>query len=160
MQDHKPLPVEKCTHHLFLSVTSETLPIAIALKKNLSKLGYKSWLYTKVIDEFLIEKIFNGIKKSLMFVAFLTQKYIDSEYCMREIRLAGILKKPIIPIVCEKFDTWPPEQIIMQVLDIIYIPLFQNNNIWNDSLLSHVYARLPSLDTTKFILCFIFKILS
>jgi hypothetical protein len=93
-----------------------------------------------------MEKIFNGIKKSVMFLAFVSQKYIDSEYCMREIRLANILKKPIIPLACEKFDTWPPEQIIMQVLDIIYLPLYQNNNQWSESLLLHLCQRLPSLD--------------
>ena len=81
-----------------------------------------------------------------MFVAFVSQKYIESEYCMSEIRLAGILKKSIMPIVCEKFNTWPPEQIIMQVMDIIYIPLFTNNNAWNESLFSHLCARLPSLN--------------
>lgn len=146
MQDPKPIPVEQCTHHFFLSITSDVLKIAVDTQKKMRKLGYKSWIYTEVFDDALMDKIFNGIKKSVVFLAFITSNYLKSPYCMREIKLAGLLKKPIIPIVCEKFEVWPPEELFMQVMDTIYIPLFNNKNEWNDELFEHFYSRLPPAD--------------
>ena len=146
MQDPKPIPIEQCTHHIFFSITGNVLNIAVDLKDRLSKFGYKSWIYTEVFDDTLMEKIFNGIKKSVIFMALVTPNYLVSEYCLKEIRIAGLLKKPIIPIVCENLDIWPPEEIIMQVMDTIYIPLFNNNNQWNDDLFTHLLSRLPSVD--------------
>ena len=56
-------------------------------------------------------------------VACVTPKYITSECCNREINLADLLKKPIIPVVFNKVPWPPPGGMGLIMSTLIYVDM-------------------------------------
>ena len=54
------------------------------------------------------DEIQRGIEGADAFIAVLSPNYLESEYCLMELREGLRLKKRIIPIVLQKFEPAPP----------------------------------------------------
>ena len=56
-------------------------------------------------------------------IAFITPRFIMSEACKKEVSLADLLRKPIIPVMIER-TTWPPPGPLALIMaQHIYIDL-------------------------------------
>lgn len=62
----------------------------LKIKEELEARGHKIWIDKEGIREGTDwrRKIYDGIRNSQLFLAFVSQKSIDSEYCQTEIRIA------------------------------------------------------------------------
>lgn len=55
----------------------------------------------------LYGKIYDGISRSKVVICCLSPGYAASKLCAREVTLADVLNKPILPIMIEP-TPWPP----------------------------------------------------
>ena len=56
-------------------------------------------------------------------VAFITPRFIMSEACKKEVSLADLLRKPIIPVMVERTAWPPPGPLALIMAQHIYIDL-------------------------------------
>ncbi|XP_070564331.1 uncharacterized protein [Ptychodera flava] len=79
------------------------------LRDRLEKNGFQCWMDIGQMGggDTLYERIDEGIRNCKVVIACITPKYIVSHNCNREVSLADLLKKPIIPVMFQKV-TWPP----------------------------------------------------
>ncbi|CAF3319238.1 unnamed protein product [Rotaria sp. Silwood2] len=135
----------------------------IDLYKLLIKLNYKCWLdiFQMGGGDSLFEKIDNGIRYAKCVIACITPKYTKSINCRREMSLSDALSKPIIPLLLELTDTWPPSGPMSMIFTGKSFIDFRrsNKNIQNDSiwkskqfkkLLAQLKEIIPEVDTGKF----------
>ncbi|CAF1470691.1 unnamed protein product [Adineta ricciae] len=79
------------------------------LRNFLELVGFTCWMDMGQIGggELLYEKIDHGIRNAKVVICCITPMYIVSNMCQRELVLADMLKKPIVPIMFES-TLWPP----------------------------------------------------
>ncbi|CAM4871739.1 unnamed protein product [Rotaria socialis] len=79
------------------------------LRNFLELVGFTCWMDMGQIGggELLYEKIDHGIRNAKVLICCLTPMYIVSNMCQRELILADMLKKPIVPVMFES-TPWPP----------------------------------------------------
>ena len=58
-----------------------------------------------------------------VMVAFITPRFIMSEACKKEVSLADLLRKPIIPVMVERTAWPPPGPLALIMAQHIYIDL-------------------------------------
>lgn len=56
-------------------------------------------------------------------LAFISPRYTISDYCLKEVSLADLLRKPIIPIMVEKTPWPPPGSLALILSQHIYIDI-------------------------------------
>ena len=77
----------------------------------------------------LYDKIDRGMRGCKAVVSCITQKYLLSANCRREVSLADALKKPIIPLMLEQMK-WPPDGPMSMVFtELLYINFFSDEKI-------------------------------
>ncbi|UJR31332.1 hypothetical protein I4U23_018830 [Adineta vaga] len=79
------------------------------LRSFLELVGFTCWMDMGQIGggELLYEKIDHGIRNAKVIISCITPMYIVSNMCRRELILADMLKKPIVPVMFE-LTPWPP----------------------------------------------------
>ncbi|XP_041360166.1 uncharacterized protein LOC121376383 [Gigantopelta aegis] len=80
-----------------------------SLRDHLERAGFSCWMDIGQMGagDQLNVKIDEGIRKSKAVIACLSPKYVVSHHCNRELSLADILQKPVIPVMFENV-MWPP----------------------------------------------------
>lgn len=58
-----------------------------------------------------------------VFVACLTPRYLASHYCARELLLADVLRKPILPVIVDHVPWPPPGPLCLALASLCYVDL-------------------------------------
>ncbi|XP_071952913.1 uncharacterized protein [Antedon mediterranea] len=79
------------------------------LRDRIERAGFSCWMDIGQMGggDSLYAKIDSGMRNAKVILCCITPKYITSEVCNREVSLADLLKKPIIPIMFDAVP-WPP----------------------------------------------------
>ena len=91
---------------IFLSYELSDKDIVQSFSQKLKEdFNFKVWIVDEQFSaEPLAQQLVNGIKKSKVFVSFLSKKYSESMISIREVSYALTLKKPCIILMIEKVD--------------------------------------------------------
>lgn len=94
---------------VFLSYQWDVQDQVTALRDHLEKSGFSCWMDIGQMGggDQLSTKIDQGLRGCKLVVACVTPKYTASHLCNRELWLADMLHKPILPVVMETVG-WPP----------------------------------------------------
>lgn len=110
---------------VFISYRRKDIDFAKKLDKALKATGREVWVDWEDIPpgvEGFGDEIQKGIAGTNALIAVLSPGYIESEYCIMELRHALKLKKRIIPVVCQKFDPHPAPEGIGHINWIYFTP--------------------------------------
>ncbi|XP_066282385.1 uncharacterized protein [Branchiostoma lanceolatum] len=115
------------------------------LRGRLEAAGYPCWMDIGQMGggDALYEKIDQGMRASKVVIACLTTKYSVSQNCSKEINLANLLGKTIIPIMFQKIDWPPPGGMSLIFSPLLYIDMTSNGG-------GHGGAGIHSKLETKF----------
>lgn len=94
-----------------------------SMRDKLEKAGFSCWMDIGQMGggDQLHTKIDEGIRNSKVVIACVTPKYIVSHLCNRELSLADLLRKPIIPVMFEKVSWPPPGGMALMFSQLVYI---------------------------------------
>lgn len=94
---------------VFISYQWEVQDEVAVLRDVLERNGLSCWMDIGQMGggDHLYAKVYEGIKNCKVAISCLTHKYLVSHYCNREMALADLLHKPIIPVMFESL-VWPP----------------------------------------------------
>ncbi|RWS10917.1 uncharacterized protein B4U79_01492, partial [Dinothrombium tinctorium] len=110
-------------HPIMLSYArQEASQHALNLKAELVKHGFSVYLDVHEIRTGTDwqDNLNNAVSNCLVFIPLITPVYGKTQWTNREVKLADILNKKIIPI--NFLDTWPPECLAIQFATTQYIP--------------------------------------
>lgn len=112
-------------------VRVEAYQYATQLKAALKKLGFKVFLDA---DEIFIgcdwqDVLNDSIATCRLFVALITPRYGETLWTNREIKLADILGKTIVPV--NFIDSWPPKCLAIQFSTTQFIPSKGHSEEWD-----------------------------
>lgn len=99
---------------VFISYRRANVEFVKQLDQALKATGREIWVDWEDIPpgvEGFADEIVRGIDSSDALIAVLSPEYLESEYCLMELRHGLAQNKRIIPIVHKKFDGVPPEGI-------------------------------------------------
>jgi hypothetical protein len=111
---------------VFISYEWDSQEEVIKIKENLEKAGFKIFIDVGQIGggHLLYDRIDQAIRNSKVVIAFITPKFVVSHFCNREMALADLLRKPIVPIML-KLTPWPPPGGMSLILSqLVYIDYF------------------------------------
>ena len=110
---------------VFISYQWSAQDDVTALRKRIEASGYSCWMDVGQLgagDE-LFARIDDGIRNACAVVVCITPKYVTSQWCTRELLLADLLHKPIIPVLLES-TPWPPRgSLALALSQLVYIDL-------------------------------------
>ncbi|UXI17726.1 exostosin-1 [Sarcoptes scabiei] len=119
------LEPENVSPSIFLSYQHDSQKQVLEIRKKLELSGFPCWMDTKSLGagDSLYGKIYEGISRAKVFICCLTPRYVASPMCNREVALADVLHKPILPIIIE-FVPWPPPGAMALIMSsIVYVDL-------------------------------------
>ncbi|XP_069126661.1 uncharacterized protein [Argopecten irradians] len=96
-----------------------------ALRDRLEKVGLSCWMDIGQMgggDQLNI-KIDEGIRNSKVVLSCVSPKYVVSHHCNRELSLADLLAKPIIPVMFESVPWPPPGGMSLIFSQLVYIDM-------------------------------------
>lgn len=108
---------------VFLSYQWETQDQVRSLRDHLERLGYACWMDVGQMGggDHLNAKIEKGLRNCKVVIAFLTPHYVASELCTRELCLADLLQKPIVPVMLHPVPWPPPGPLALVLAQMVYI---------------------------------------
>ncbi|KAK3089177.1 hypothetical protein FSP39_001494 [Pinctada imbricata] len=94
-----------------------------ALRDRLEKYGFTCWMDVGQMGggDILNAKIDQGIRNAKVILACITPKYVVSHHCNKELGLADLLSKPVIPIMFEEVPWPPPGGMSLILSQYVYI---------------------------------------
>ncbi|XP_074601961.1 uncharacterized protein LOC141855721 [Brevipalpus obovatus] len=110
---------------IFISYQRDSQDAVLDLRRRLELAGFPCWMDVGLIGggDSLYGKIYEGISQSQVIIACLTPRYIVSRICIREITLADVLNKPILPIMLERIKWPPPGPMAMIMSSLVFVDL-------------------------------------
>src|SRR5215831_9733800 len=110
---------------IFISYRRSDVEFTKRFCKALQDTGRELWVDWEDIlpgIEGFTDEIQRGIEGANAFICILSPSYLESEYCLMELKQALNLKKRIIPVVLTKFDPLPPPDGIGQINWVYFTP--------------------------------------
>ena len=110
---------------MFISYQWDAQDDVTRLRNRIETSGYSCWMDVGQLGggDQLFERIDEGIRNAHVFVACITPKYITSRCCTRELLLADLLHKPIVPVLFESTE-WPPRgSLALALAQLVYVDL-------------------------------------
>lgn len=101
------------------------------LRDKLEKSGITCWMDIGQMGggDALFAEIDAGMRGAKVVISCVTPKYTKSENCQRELTLADCLKKPIIPLLFDNANGWPPPgQMSLIFAKLLYIDMTGKQN--------------------------------
>ncbi|XP_064624651.1 uncharacterized protein LOC135486079 [Lineus longissimus] len=110
---------------VFISYQWDSQDEVRPLRDRLEKAGFTCWMDIGQMGggDQLHAKIDEGIRNSKVVIACLSPKYTVSHYCSRELSLADITRKPIIPVMYDKVPWPPPGGMALMFSQLVYIDM-------------------------------------
>ncbi|XP_043245367.1 uncharacterized protein LOC122393433 [Amphibalanus amphitrite] len=108
---------------VFISYQWDHQEEAVRLRGRLESTGLRCWMDVGQMGggDLLYEKIYQGISGAKVFVACLSQQYLQSQLCLREAHLADLLQLKLVPVLLEKMP-WPPAGSLALVFSqLVYV---------------------------------------
>lgn len=108
---------------VFISYQWDSQDEVQALWDRLERAGYSCWMDIGQLGggDQLYNRIEHGIRNCKIVVACITPKYIVSQHCSRELSLADLLCKPILPVMFETVVWPPPGGMALIFSNLLYI---------------------------------------
>ncbi|XP_038072189.1 uncharacterized protein LOC119740824 [Patiria miniata] len=135
---------------VFISYQWDHQPEVKVIKEHLEKAGFNCWLDIGQMGggDSLFAKINEGMRAAKVVLCMCTEKYSKSENCNKEVNLANLLNKPIIPVLIEKID-WPPSgSMSMLFAQLLYIQFFtdkeyvRGEKFWEDAKFAELLGQI------------------
>ncbi|XP_033108907.1 uncharacterized protein LOC117110328 isoform X2 [Anneissia japonica] len=135
---------------VFISYQWDHQPEVKAIRDHLEMAGFDCWMDIGQMGggDNLYAKINQGMRAAKVVLCMTTEKYSKSENCNKEVNLANLLNKPIIPILIEQ-TAWPPEgPMSMLFAQLLYIQFFtkeeyvRGEKFWPDSKFSELLGQV------------------
>jgi len=100
---------ETVNSSVFISYQQDSQQDVVKIKSHLEKAGFNCFMDVGKIGggDNLFQKIDQAIRNAKVVVACVTPKFVVSHFCNREMALADLLRKPIVPIMIVP-TPWPP----------------------------------------------------
>ncbi|XP_062568171.1 uncharacterized protein LOC134230388, partial [Saccostrea cucullata] len=114
---------DKDPPQLFISYQWDSQDEVKALRDKMERSGFSCWMDIGQMGggDFLSAKIDQGIRNCKVVLACITPKYVVSHHCNRELSLADLLNKTIIPIMFEEVPWPPPGGMSLIFSQLVYI---------------------------------------
>jgi len=128
---------------VFVSYRRKDVDFAKKVVSALKDTGREVWVDWEDIPpgvEGFSDEIQLGIEAANAFIAILSPAYLESEYCLMELREAIRLKKKIIPIVYQKFEPTPPPEGIGHINWVYFTPHAGQENTFEQSFPNMIAA--------------------
>jgi WD40 repeat protein len=128
---------------IFISYRRADVEFAKKFYHKLKETGRNIWVDWENLPpgvEGFSDEIQRGIESSDAFICILSPNYLESEYCLMELREALKLKKRVIPIVLTKFEPMPAPEGIGHINWIYFTPHAGQKNKFEDSILKVIQA--------------------
>lgn len=102
---------------VFLSYQWESQDQVQAIRDHLERLGYACWMDIGQMGggDMLNAKIEEGLRSCKVVVACVSPRYVASQLCTRELCLADLLQRPIVPVMLHPIP-WPPPGAMALIL--------------------------------------------
>ncbi|XP_071964883.1 uncharacterized protein [Antedon mediterranea] len=135
---------------VFISYQWDHQPEVKAVRDHLEMAGFACWMDIGQMGggDNLYAKINEGMRAAKVVLCMTTEKYSKSENCNKEVNLANLLNKPIIPILIER-TAWPPEgPMSMLFAQLLYIQFFtdkdyvRGDKFWVDAKFAELLAQV------------------
>lgn len=110
---------------VFISYQWDAQEVVLNIRQHLEFSGFPCWMDVGQVGggDSLYGKIYEGISRAKVVLCCLTPRYASSSTCARELSLADVLRKPIVPVMVEP-TPWPPPGPMAVVLSaLVYVDL-------------------------------------
>ncbi|KAH8035548.1 hypothetical protein HPB51_006304 [Rhipicephalus microplus] len=110
---------------VFISYQWDAQEVVLNIRQHLEFSGFPCWMDVGQVGggDSLYGKIYEGISRAKVVLCCLTPRYASSTSCARELSLADVLRKPIVPVMVEP-TPWPPPGPLAVVLSaLVYVDL-------------------------------------
>ncbi|XP_053201018.1 uncharacterized protein LOC128386079 [Panonychus citri] len=110
---------------VFLSYQWDSQKLVLDLRRRLEMAGFPCWMDIGLMGggDSLYGKIYEGISKARVIIACLTPRYASSRICAREVTLADVLRKPILPVMLEPTPWPPPGPMAVVMSSLVFVDL-------------------------------------
>ncbi|MBK9925525.1 MAG: TIR domain-containing protein [Anaerolineales bacterium] len=128
---------------IFISYRRADVEFAKKFYHGLKETGRNIWVDWENLPpgvEGFSDEIQRGIESSDAFICILSPSYLESEYCLMELREALKLKKRVIPVVFKKFEPMPAPEGIGHINWVYFTPHAGQKNKFEDSILKVTQA--------------------
>ncbi|KAK7100922.1 uncharacterized protein [Littorina saxatilis] len=114
---------ESVVPQVFLSYQWEAQDQMRSLRDHLERLGFACWMDVGQMGggDHLNAKIEEGLRKCKVVVACLTPRYVASQLCTRELCLADLLQRPVVPVMLHPVPWPPPGPLALILSQLVYI---------------------------------------
>ncbi|XP_071489113.1 uncharacterized protein [Diadema antillarum] len=135
---------------IFLSYQWDHQPEVKAIRKHLEMAGFPCWMDIGQMGggDQLFARISQGMRSAKVVLCMVTEKYSGSENCNKEVNLANLLNKPIIPILIDR-TPWPPEGAMSMLFSqLLYIQFYnekeyvRGDKFWDDAKFSELLGQI------------------
>lgn len=137
---------------VFISYRRKDVEFAKKLDQALKATGREVWVDWEDIPpgvEGFSDEIQRGIEAANALVAILSPNYIESEYCLMELREALKLKKRVVPIVLQKFEPAPPPEGIGHINWVYFTPHAGQENNFDEAFKKVIDALEADYDHSR-----------
>jgi len=116
---------ERESPQVFISYQWDHQEEAIRVRQFLEEAGLSCWMDIGQMGggDALYTRIYQGISSCRVLLCCLSPKSLVSDYCTKEILLADLLKKPILPVMMAKTPWPPPGPLAMILAPLVYTDL-------------------------------------
>lgn len=121
---------------VFISYRRADVEFAKKLYQKLKATNHAVWIDWENLPpgvEGFTDEIQRGIQGTDAFICVLSPSYLESEYCLMELREALKLKKRVIPLVVKKFDPLPAPEGIGHINWVYFTSHAGHRNRFDDS---------------------------
>ncbi|XP_064476392.1 uncharacterized protein LOC135390582 [Ornithodoros turicata] len=110
---------------VFISYQWDAQETVLSIRQHLEFAGFPCWMDVGQMGggDSLYGKIYEGISRAKVVLCCLTPRYAASPSCAREVSLADVLRKPIIPIMVEPTPWPPPGPQALVMGSLVYVDL-------------------------------------
>jgi len=114
---------------VFISYCWAQKEIVKKLKRQLDEAGIKSWMDIEqmVGGRSINASMEEGITNATLIIVLLSNEYANSINCNKEIKIAVVTKKQIIPLLVGSLDSYPPKGMKIALKDKLYIDITEGN---------------------------------
>ena len=111
---------------MFISYQWDSQEVVVKIKEHLEKAGFNCFIDLGQMGggNNLYQKIDQAIRNAKVVIACITPKFVVSHFCNREMALADLLRKPIVPIMLHPTPWPPPGGMSLIFSQLIYVDYF------------------------------------